>query len=290
MSTFRRCALVASALWFFQNITPAVAEMVESKLAPGVVGAAEYRKGQPGRPAVLILHGFLQTRDFPIIRSLTNGLADSGYTVLAPTLSLGISKRGRSLPCEAVHAHTMEGDVAEIAHWVNWLQSRGYSRIVLVGHSFGGVELAAYIGARPNPAVEKLILFSLRDLEHGLWEARQPIDTKAAKTRMAKGNRTLGTYQLSFCRKYTAPPAAFLSYATWTELRLLHLLATIRTPLEVILGSDDVHLKQDWPARVGGTGAKVTVIDGASHFFDGPSELGLLERIELSIKSPRKEP
>lgn len=290
MSAFRRCALVASAFWCFQNITPALADVVESKLASGIVAAAEYRKGQPGQAAVLILHGFLQTRDFPIIHSLTDGLAGSGYTVLAPTLSLGISKRTRSLPCEAVHAHTMEGDVAEIAHWVNWLQTRGHQRIVLIGHSFGGVELAAYIGDRPNPAVEKLILFSLRDLEYALWDASRHIDTRAATIQLAKRNRSLGTYPLSFCQKYTAPPAAFLSYANWTELRLLHLLATIRTPLDVILGSDDVHLKQDWPARVGGTGARVTVIDGASHFFDGPAELGLLDRIEHSLKSPRKGP
>ena len=285
MSAFRRCALVASALWLFQNISPALADVVESKLASGIVATAEYRKGQPDRPAVLILHGFLQTRDFPIIHSLTEGLGGSGYTVLAPTLSLGINKRGKSLSCEAVHTHTMENDVDEVAHWVSWLQSRGHKSIVLVGHSFGGVELAAYIGAHPNPAVEKLILFSLRDLEYALFEAGLHIDTRRAKARQQKGSRSLDTYQLSFCRKYPAPAAAFLSYASWTELRLLHLLATIRTPLEIVLGSADVHMKQDWAGRVGGTGAKVSVIDGANHFFDGPAELSLLESIERSLKS-----
>jgi len=289
MSAFRRCALVASALWFFQNISPALADVVESKLASGIVAAAEYRKGQPEKPAVLILHGFLQTRDFPIIHSLTEGLSGSGYTVLAPTLSLGINKRGRSLSCEAVHTHTMESDVDEVEHWVDWLQSRGHKNIVLIGHSFGGIDLADYVYTHPNPAVQKLILFSLKDLEYALWDASQRIDTTRAKAQLKRKSRALGTYQLSFCRKYTAPAAAYLSYASWTESRLLHLLAGIRTPIEVYLGANDVHFQQDWPSRVGGTGALVTVIPGANHFFDGPSELDLLEKIGRSLKSLRRE-
>jgi len=285
MAIFRRCALVVSALWCFQHVGPALAEVVESKLASGIVAAAEYRKGLPEQPALLILHGFLQTRDFPIIRSLTEGLAGSGYTVLAPTLSLGIGKRGKSLSCEAVHTHIMENDIGEVAHWVDWLQSRGHKNIVLIGHSFGGVDLAAYVDAHPNPAVQKLILFSLKDMEYALWDANLRIDTSGAKALLKRKNRALGTYRLSFCRKYTAPAAAYLSYANWTESRLLHLLAGIRTPIEVYFGANDVHFKQDWPGRVGGTGALVTVIPGANHFFDGPSELDLLEKIEHSLKS-----
>jgi pimeloyl-ACP methyl ester carboxylesterase len=290
MFVLRRCALlVASALLFLQSISPALAAAVESKLASGIVATAEYRKGQPDLPAVLILHGFLQTRDFPIIHSLTVGLADAGYTVLAPTLSLGINKRSRSLSCEAVHAHTMESDVDEVAHWVDWLQSRGHKNIVLIGHSFGGIVVAAYTNAHPNAAVQKLILFSLKDLEYALWDASLHIDTSKAKARLKRKSHALGSYPLSFCRKYTAPAAAYLSYASWTESRLLHLLAGIRTPIEVYFGSKDVHFKPDWPGRVGGTGALVTVIPGANHFFDGPSELELLGRIDRSLKSLRRD-
>ncbi len=45
---------------------------------------------------------------------LLNTVADDDYTVLAPTLTLGLMRRAQSLPCEAIHTHGMDLDVDEL--------------------------------------------------------------------------------------------------------------------------------------------------------------------------------
>ena len=100
---------------------------------------------QRDKPAVLLLHGFLQTRDFPTVATLARGLRDAGYPVLSPTLSLNIPNRSQSLACEAIHRHSLDDDIGEIARWVDWLKSHGHRSIVLIGHSFGSLQLLAYL-------------------------------------------------------------------------------------------------------------------------------------------------
>src|SRR5574340_736580 len=143
------------------------AEIVQLQVRPGIQTSAEYLDGQRDKPAVLLLHGFLQTRDFPTVATLARGLHDAGYSVLSPTLSLGIPNRKTSLACEAVHAHGLNDDVAEIARWVAWLKSQGHRSIVLVGHSFGSMQLRAYLAVRPDSAVKAYIGTSLVEAQVG---------------------------------------------------------------------------------------------------------------------------
>src|SRR5512143_4272871 len=115
------------------------ASIVQQEMRPGIPANAEYLIGERSKPAVLLLHGFLQTRAFPTVATLARGLQDAGYSVLSPTLSLGIPNRTQSLACEAVHRHSLDADVAEISRWVGWLKAHGHHAIVLVGHSFGSL-------------------------------------------------------------------------------------------------------------------------------------------------------
>src|SRR4030066_1423496 len=145
------------------SVFPAAAHAViaQQEMRPGITASAEYLIGERSKPAVLLLHGFLQTRDFPTVATLARGLQDAGYTVLAPTLSLNIPNRAQSLACEAVHKHSLDDDVAEIGRWVRWLKSRGHHSIVLVGHSFGSLQLLAYLSLKPDAAVKAYIGASL---------------------------------------------------------------------------------------------------------------------------------
>ncbi len=81
---------------------------VELEVAPGLTAAAAYWQGEADMPPVLIAHGFLQTREFPTVSRLAESLADFGYSVLKPSLSLGIDRRTKSLACEAIHTHSMQ--------------------------------------------------------------------------------------------------------------------------------------------------------------------------------------
>jgi len=95
------------------------AELVTQQMPSGIAANAEYLQGEPGRPTILMLHGFLQTHNFHTIHRLSAGLHDEGYTVLSPTLTLGIPFRKQSLACEAIHTHRLQDDHAEIAAWLD---------------------------------------------------------------------------------------------------------------------------------------------------------------------------
>ena len=75
---------------------------VKEPMPSGIKATAFYSEGEAGKPAILLLLGFLQTRNYLTVNSLSTSLADEGFTILAPTLTLGISNRKRSLPCDAV--------------------------------------------------------------------------------------------------------------------------------------------------------------------------------------------
>jgi pimeloyl-ACP methyl ester carboxylesterase len=262
------------------TIHPATAETVEAKLPTGIIASADFRAGQPSHPAILLLHGFLQTRHAPPISSLANTLADQGYTVLSPTLSLDIYRRSKSLSCEAVHTHTMEGDIAEIDFWVNWLVKKGYRSIALVGHSAGSTQILHYISQHPSPAVKKAILTSL------IGFLSDPADHQLAREQARIAPDKLGRYTLSYCKKnYTTPAGAYLSYVDNTTDKTLALLSKAKLPTEVILGANDATMGKGWPERLNSKGIAVTVIANTGHFFDGEAEFDLAEKLESQLKS-----
>lgn len=258
---------------------------VETKLHTGKIAAADYHEGKPGQPAVLILHGFLQTRAFPTVANAGETLADAGYTVLVPTLSLGISRRQQSLPCEAVHAHTFDGDVAEIDVWTSWLASRGHARIVLIGHSFGSVQILDYLNRQPSPAVAKALLISLTDVEVKLDTKQRTLLARELRDRIARKDKSLAEAEFGHCRKYVAPPAALLSYLSITRDSILNGLRKPPVPVEVLLGSADERMGADWADKLAARGVAVRIIDGANHFFDNQHEFELQDALLQGVKT-----
>ncbi len=259
------------------SVFPAAAHAVIAKqdMRPGIPAGAEYLIGERSKPAVLLLHGFLQTREFSTVATLARGLQDAGYTVLAPTLSLNIPNRERSLACEAVHHHSLEQDVDEIGRWVGWLKARGHPTIVLVGHSFGSMQLLAYLSRTPDAAVKGYIGASLIEAQIGM--ASRPALIAQLENRVLSKRRALVTHALSFCRKYTSTPEGLLSYVRWDEA---HVLAALkRSPVEVklIMGDADDHLGQGWLKALQHIQAPMVIVQGASHFVDGQHEFDLLE-------------
>ena len=265
-------------------IHPVLAETVEAKLPNGIVATADFRTGQPARPAVLLLHGFLQTRHSPPMSSLANTLADQGYTVLTPTLTLGINRRAKSLACEAAHAHDLESDVGEIGLWVDWLAGKGLRDIVLIGHSSGSLQILEYLAKVPSLAVRKTILTSLIPIISDRSERQHTLDLLRKKPKAAE--QGLARYTLAYCRKsYAAPPRAYLSYATVDADRVLANLGKISVPVEVIVGATDTTMDAGWPENMRGRGVPVTIIEKTGHFFDGAQEFDLTDKVDALLKS-----
>jgi len=261
------------------------AEVIKTTLPNKVHVTAFYQQGEKNRSAILVIHGFLQTRNYLTVSGLSNSLTEDGYTVLAPTLSLGINHRQRSLPCDAIHTHTMQDDISEITFWVNWLAKKGHNKIMLVGHSYGSLQSLAYASQQPNPAVKKIIATSLVDVEHVIGKENVYHQIHLAREQIKKDKNSLNKYQLSYCKKFVSPAYVFLSYAKWTKTYLLKSLNEIKLPVEIILGSNDNRMGENWPKLVATNGASVTIIQGANHFFDAEHEFDLLENVQQSIEN-----
>jgi dienelactone hydrolase len=252
---------------------------IEARLPSGRAVSADFHAGNHGKPAVLVLHGFLQTRAFPTIVSVVDGLSTAGYTVLAPTLSLGISRRDKSLACEAVHLHTLEEDAAEVAFWVRWLMQKGHTHIILVGHSFGNLQLLTYLGRDPAPAVKQVLMISLSDVEVKQDARQRARIAQDLRNRAARGDTTLVEAEFGHCRKYVAPPTALLSYMKLSRRSILDSLAGSPVPAAAIMGGKDDRMGPDWVDRLVSRGIAVRVIPGATHFFDNQYEFDLQEAL-----------
>ncbi len=273
-------------LWFclLIGLCPAVAHAVTVRLdmRPGIAGNAEYLPGKPDQPAVLLLHGFLQTRDFPTVATLSRGLHDAGYSVLAPTLSLGIPNRSQSLACEAIHHHRFEDDVAEIARWVGWLKARGHHAILLAGHSFGSLQLLAYLNTQPDPAVRGYVGTSLVAAQVGNTD-RVALIAHLEKQKLYK-QPALVSHSLSFCKKYLAPPGALLSYVRWDQPRTLQALKQSPVEMRLIMGDADTIVGRGWLKALRHVGATLVVVKGANHFMDGEHEFDLLDQALIALR------
>lgn len=268
-----RAYLLCLLTWLFPAAAHAV--VAQQEMRPGISASAEYLPGERGKPAVLLLHGFLQTREFPTVATLARGLQDEGYAVLLPTLSLNIPNRAQSLACEAIHKHSLDDDVAEIRHWVNWLKARGHRSIVLVGHSFGSLQMVAYLSARPDPAVKAFIGASL--IEAQIGASARPALIAQLQSRIRDRQRTLVTHTLSFCKQYPSTPEGLLSYVRWDQARLLAALKQSPVGMKLIMGDSDSVLERGWLQTLQRVQVPMVIVKGASHFMDGEHEFDLLE-------------
>lgn len=259
---------------------------LQEQLDNGLTANAEYHATQ-GRDAVLLLHGFLATHHFPTIQRLADELKDNGFAVLAPTLTLGITDRRTSLPCSALHLHTMEQTLDEIRWWVDWLAGQGYANLYLVGHSAGSLQALAYSLDDPNPAVRRLILTSLVALER--LPGTEPAGASASQARawLAQGDDRIAQYDISFCHgSFAAPPQVYLSYHAWDRERVARALADTRLPTTVIVGSNDQRFTgTTWLTTLRKTAPVLHVLPDSNHFFDGMGEFALLDTLLKELHS-----
>lgn len=282
----RRTLLITAVPCLLLNSLPAHSEQVETKLQNGVIATANFHGGLSSMPAVIILHGFLQTYHSPPMSTLASNLSSRGYTVLSPTMSLNVNRRSQSIACEAVHTHTMESEVDEVSYWVSWLNTKGYKDIVLIGFSSTGNMAALLLSARnTQPSIKHIILTSLNPI---FFETDERQKMRAAmKVNLNKTGKHLERFSLGYCRKsYTATASNYLTYASYDNNKILELLRDTPVPAEIILGTTDTILPDNWAEKVSGinTQSHVTLIKNASHFFDGTHEFDLAEAVENTLK------
>jgi pimeloyl-ACP methyl ester carboxylesterase len=280
-----RTALAAVVILVLGGIHTAVhADTLRLRSPDGKFLNADYLRGDPERPAIVVLHGFLQTHEFLTTQGIIHDLSTFGYTIVGPNLSLGVPDRRQSLPCQAPHNHRLDDDLREIDFWVGWLHRQGYARVVLVGHSWGSQHALAYVEAYPKAPVAAVIAVSLVRVEQkAAVRARQIADAEA---RLARHDQSLQPYALSFCKAYMANPRSYLSYARWGDRRVMDSLTRLqerKLPVYVVIGSADTRIDDEWVKELRHRAYQVSVIEGANHFFSSMHEFDLSDRLEAIL-------
>lgn len=270
-------------LYLFLSVSASIvqAEVISLKTSKGFTATAKFLASDEDKPLLIFVHGFLQTRNFSTVERLSDTLHDSGYPVLSPTLSLGVSNRAQALPCESIHLHSLDSDTDEIVQWVNWGSQKGYREIILIGHSAGSVNITAYLAKRSHPAVKKTILVSLTHYGAGRPAAFETEEhAEQARKMLLDGDDGLGKFALAFCKEYVTTAEDFLSYYDWSADEVLKTLDTSFPDNYIIIGSNDERIRQDWVSSLQKASARIKIIDGASHFFDKSYEFDLSDTVE----------
>lgn len=273
--------------------SPAFAEKVTQKNAPlNLSVQANYHQGEPDKPAILIIHGFLTTNQFHTIRSMTKSFQDEGYTVLAPTLSLGINLRKQSLQCDSIHTHTLEDDINEIEQWIEWLNAQGKKEIIVVGHSSGSQTLLDMLKNNRHPSVKLAIftsLFYLNGPELGTLAS----DLEYANQALAANELKPHKYSFLFCKNnYYATPQSFLSYHKITRQHVIKSLTDLNIPHYTIMGGADKRYQNvglSWLDELKQTGTHLITVEGANHFFSSQYEFDLQDHLLKAVQSHNKQ-
>ncbi|BBO99797.1 alpha/beta fold hydrolase [Sulfuriferula nivalis] len=257
------------------------AEVIQVRLPSKLMVSADYRLGSPDKPAVILVHGFLQTRLALPMSGLAQALNDAGYTVVVPTLSEGYNLRNKTVACEAPHRHNMVTDSNEVQFWVEWLAQRTQQPIVLIAHSSSANVVLSYVSEHPDRLVRQAILVSVVPIRANPDEL--------ARVLRAPESSGLSSYTMAYCQhNYLSTRADYLSYAVWDEDKIIHTLSQAKVPVKVLIGSMDKVFPVGWGTRLQHDFPGTDVVSGAGHFFDGTAEFDLDDRVLAILKSLRK--
>ncbi len=252
--------------------------MLTRRLDLGVLELAVCEQGEGGR-GVLLVHGFTGAKEN--LAPTVTLMAGRGWHAVAPDLR-GHGASDAPGAEEDYDFGIMAGDLVAVADALGW------GRFAVVGHSFGGA-LAQLVALESPHRLDALVLAGtfhgpvtavdpdlvalgaaiVRDAGmEGLAQAlaaRRKADPsrQGAVEGLDSGQEAVREQQLLACS-----PAMWLALAPrfHTQADRLERLATLNVPTHVIVGEDDIVMRDDCE-RMAATipGAGLTVIPGARH-------------------------
>ncbi len=251
--------------------------------ADSPLAQARYIKGDPNKPTVLILHGFLATHHFSTVQTMQDQLSFDGYTSLTPTLTLQVPLRNQSLNCNSLHTHTLQQDLNEIQGWIKWLENHGHQHIVLIGHSSGSQQLLEALIQHTPASIKALISTSLFYLNGEELGIRQQ-DLQIAHQQLKQPHAEPQKFNFLYCQQdYLATAESYVSYLVINRQRVIQQLNQLKLPSYTIMGSADSRYQlvgKEWLGELAKTTTNLITIEGANHFFAHQHEATLHQQIQ----------
>jgi pimeloyl-ACP methyl ester carboxylesterase len=239
--------------------------------------------------AVIWVHGWGTNFYYPTYTMIGRALAARGLTTISVNTrmhDLGTSaahRMGRRVRGGGYWGIPSEQDL-DIAAWVTFAGERGYSRVVLAGHSAGWAAVAAYRVRTQDPRVAGIVLASgtaqamqpLQDKDV-LDKARRLVDEGLGDDLIRLPNRSFPSYISAATQldQANTPPDLLdffgqKSAAAGVTRLNCPLLALYGTRGDVG-GESDLELVRSAPARLSikELAVETRMIDGADHMYTG---------------------
>lgn len=231
---------------------------------------------------ILITHSLIQHNGREPVPYVQKLFKEHGYSSLAINYSLELDDRHGSFDCMAPHRHTLDGSLEEIGIWVKWLKEKGARKLILLGHSYGGNEIARYAANNDEDVIRGVVLLGPGTADHRVWspggykirygkELNDLLEHAELLVASGKGNTMMDNVDFLFCPQATVSAASFVSYYRVVPERLLpNLMKAAKKPTLFIAAGEDNRmpdLKRLVKPFVDGERTRLVVIDGAGHFF-----------------------
>lgn len=269
-----------------------IVELVQTQTSDGLRlhGALNKHPGVEGiAPSVVIcLHGVASNfYTSSMMATLANGIASEQFDVLR------VNTRGRDNCCTMAtnRGGTRMGAAYEIIDdcrrdvdaWVDLCKSRGYKRVVLLGHSLGAIKVIYAEANDPHELVSQVIALSPPRLSHmafinGPRSAEYDQSLAVADQAMAMGQPGK-LIDITFPFPLLIAAGSYVDkYGPGERYNILEHVAHLRTPTRICFGSEELTgsvafegLPELISERVAGSRAEmlttVNVIDGADHMY-----------------------
>jgi len=221
----------------------------------------------------LLLHGTRGHQNLELISSLRESLLDIGIDSLSINLSYGVEDRNNDfLPCDIHHQHTVKDSLDEIKLWYNFISNKGYTKLYLIGHSRGALDILNFYLNERDDLMNPDIIFLLApiidsDYDHKInYQANHNIDIESINIKDNLSINFLG------CEKASVSGETFKSYYYNSETKsLIEALKSSSVQTRVITGSEDKitpnthQVVQDLVSEK--NNIRLFQIDGSDHFF-----------------------
>jgi pimeloyl-ACP methyl ester carboxylesterase len=189
----------------------------------------------------LLLHGTRGHQNLELISSLRESLLDIGIDSLSINLSYGIEDRNNDfLPCDIHHQHTVKDSLDEIKLWYKFISNKGYTKLYLIGHSRGALDILNFYLNERDDLMNPDIIFLLApiidsDYDHKInYQANHNIDIESINIKDNLSINFLG------CEKALVSGKTFKSYYYNPETKsLTEALESSSIQIRVITGSED---------------------------------------------------
>ena len=215
--------LIFSIVCLTTNSVLASSQSVKIQRDDGITLNANLSKNLKNDSVYMIVHGTRGFKTMEIIKSLEQRILIEGHDVLSINLSYDINNRNDSfLSCDIKHTHSEYESVREIINWYEYLLSKNYKKISLVGHSRGGFNILQAAELINNSDLELHLLAPIVDTYNGTrdyytTEHNLPYDQVIQNDEEYMISERYPSINFLFCENAQVSSYTFRSYLDFSE-------------------------------------------------------------------------